>query len=1363
MFKRSLKIIAIFVLVVFIYTNVLPTQQMSLAASIENIKNTKANINYEKPTVSTQLGNFAKDISEYTAKLRESLEGNNFEEFKKDLKISREALKDIRLAVEKELSVNQMKLEDLDVSEAKKRHNSFAFNIQNQLNVFEGLFEKTDKILSTANTSNIGSIEELKSCLEEIENQLGSEQPEQTLGKSLPHNNVSVVPPEPAIGSGANGIFVDPKATGDTSSLPKVPTEEDLAQTPETKWTQEIKALADSLKTPVKMQEYVRNNVDFEPYYGSRRGAFGTLNQMSGNDYDQASLLISMLRYKGIPARYVKGTVEIPIDKVIGWTGAQNPKEAVKVLGSLGIPTVSLVSAGEITAVRTEHIWVEAYLDYDEYRGIGETKADKIWVPLDPSFKQYSFEEGLDIKEITGVSDEQIIEAFKVNGDRSVEDGTITNISTDEMKSFLDTATDKLQNYLKDNKLENADVKQLIGGKRIVPEVLEVLPLTLPYKTITELSKTNIIPKSSSEKIGFSIRGNDPYNLNFGSSDDFNVEYRAVELYGKRITLSWIPASKEDSDIINSYGGLFNTPAYLIQLKPQLKVDGEVVAEGKAVGFGNRQEFTISMGHVGTNVEMISNPVIAGGIYSISFDFGKIDVEELEQIKQRVLAIKDTATETNIYTDEILGEILNSVGKTYFAQLDAINSLIAKASNVVSIRQVSEAMTGYSPKVKYMFNVPVEVKGGSFFIDVDHDVFAVTSLEGKKENEIAYMMNTGVLGSSMEHVIHEQIFQIPAVSSIKILTEASERGIPIYSISKDNIDKLSEINVSSSVKNDIRNAVNSGKVVTIPKQEITYYDWEGTGYIVMDPETGAAGYMISGGLAGGSVAIDVGVTLIGLIALVWAIYDVITIAMALLAATNPFIMIFFFALYVLSIINVIMTLQNILMYWETGDYQYASALFTDLLLNIAFAGIFKVLDLIAPGIMSLFKGVKNQLDEVAEIAAKYGDEVAEMAARYGDDAIEAITKYGDDAIEALTLYGDDALKIIKNYGDDALEVINKYGDDAIKAIKNHGDDALKAIKDYGLDAVELINKYGDDALKAIKNHGGDAIRAIKNYGDDALKAINKYGTDAVEVISKYGDDAVKAIKDYGLDAVELINKYGDDAVNAIKNHGGDAIRAVKKYGDEAMEVIAKYGDDAVNAIAKYGEDGLTAIYVYGDELVESIAKFGDDAVESAIKYGDDAISTMNRGISPSKLDEILSAPKGTRPDPSTYLSKDYINQHLSMFDDGVTRIQWSAPDRPVGPPQGTFAMPKATADEMISKANGDVRKLEELLGLNKGDLGDAPVRVDIPEPTGVRMPTGNEPGANEFWIPGGYTSGGIPEVVIDQVPLDKIIVNPIFN
>ena len=91
-----------------------------------------------------------------------------------------------------------------------KRHNSFVFNIQNQLNVFEGLFEKTDKILSTANTSNIGSIEELKSCLEEIENQLEVNN-RTDFRKISSHNNVSVVPPEPAIGSGAMAYLLTQK------------------------------------------------------------------------------------------------------------------------------------------------------------------------------------------------------------------------------------------------------------------------------------------------------------------------------------------------------------------------------------------------------------------------------------------------------------------------------------------------------------------------------------------------------------------------------------------------------------------------------------------------------------------------------------------------------------------------------------------------------------------------------------------------------------------------------------------------------------------------------------------------------------------------------------------------------------------------------------------------------------------------------------------------------------------------------------------------------------------------------------------------------------------------------------------------
>ncbi|HEY5535044.1 MAG TPA: hypothetical protein VIL99_08950, partial [Ignavibacteria bacterium] len=58
------------------------------------------------------------------------------------------------------------------------------------------------------------------------------------------------------------------------------------------------------------------------------------------------------------------------------------------------------------------------------------------------------------------------------------------------------------------------------------------------------------------------------------------------------------------------------------------------------------------------------------------------------------------------------------------------------------------------------------------------------------------------------------------------------------------------------------------------------------------------------------------------------------------------------------------------------------------------------------------------------------------------------------------------------------------------------------------------------------------------------------------------------------------------------------------------------------------------------------------------------------------------------------------------------------------------------ADDLITQAGGNVSKLEQLLGLSQGSLGTNPVRIDIVNPTGLRLPSGNELGANAQWIPG---------------------------
>jgi hypothetical protein len=66
----------------------------------------------------------------------------------------------------------------------------------------------------------------------------------------------------------------------------------------------------------------------------------------------------------------------------------------------------------------------------------------------------------------------------------------------------------------------------------------------------------------------------------------------------------------------------------------------------------------------------------------------------------------------------------------------------------------------------------------------------------------------------------------------------------------------------SPSKTDIRNAVNAGKVVTVSKTNITYNGWTGCGYIIIDPDTGAGAYMISGGMSGGWLMIAIGNALI---------------------------------------------------------------------------------------------------------------------------------------------------------------------------------------------------------------------------------------------------------------------------------------------------------------------------------------------------------------------------------------------------------------------------------------------------------------------------------------------------------------------
>ncbi|RLB82369.1 MAG: hypothetical protein DRH17_06060 [Deltaproteobacteria bacterium] len=98
-------------------------------------------------------------------------------------------------------------------------------------------------------------------------------------------------------------------------------------------------------------------------------------------------------------------------------------------------------------------------------------------------------------------------------------------------------------------------------GYREIKEIkrpqLNNLAQTFPFKTFTPQYELSEIPDHWRYRALFQM-----YGLNYSTS--------MPELAGKRLTLSYVPATPYDEWLIEYYGGIFNVPAYLVHMKPQL-------------------------------------------------------------------------------------------------------------------------------------------------------------------------------------------------------------------------------------------------------------------------------------------------------------------------------------------------------------------------------------------------------------------------------------------------------------------------------------------------------------------------------------------------------------------------------------------------------------------------------------------------------------------------------------------------------------------------------------------------------------------------------------------------------------------------
>ncbi|MBC1738631.1 hypothetical protein HB984_14420, partial [Listeria seeligeri] len=294
------------------------------------------------------------------------------------------------------------------------------------------------------------------------------------------------------------------------------------------------------------------------------------------------------------------------------------------------------------------------------------------------------------------------------------------------------------------------------------------------------------------------------------------------------------------------------------------------------------------------------------------------------------------------------------------------------------------------------------------------------------------------------------------------------------------------------------------------------------------------------------------------------------------------------------------------------------------------------------------------------------------------------------------------------------------------------------------------------------------------------------------------DNGIQAGKQVLDVRIANVKKVTDDAMQAAKekltrdlNDIGTAAKTIQSKAKETFQMpprerlaFAGVGDDIA------GQTATGTISAAQKKLRDMMSKMDDLNIKGS---GNDDIIKKASGTSRSQTmeeflkemeelprarlskkveDGLVSLPNGKRLDPSVYMSKEEIETHLSLFDDGVVRVQSKkdfdfaiknyGPD--IGDPKtGTYVMPKSVADKAIKVADGNPRILEELLGLKPMSLGENPVLLDIKKTTNMRVPSGNESGAWQgLWEPGGFTNGGIPEAVVDTIKSNEYIVKNVF-
>ncbi|MEZ4646527.1 MAG: transglutaminase family protein [Chloroflexota bacterium] len=647
------------------------------------------------------------------------------------------------------------------------------------------------------------------------------------------------------------------------------PTANDLEETVEVQFTPEITQLAANLQhNPVNIYNWVYNNITFTPTWGSIQGAAACLENRICNAFDTSSLLIALLRVSDIPARYQLGTIDVPVDMALNWLGNfQDATAAARYLASAGIPSAGTVQqAGNIYALRLEHVWVKAYIDYIPSQGSVQQAGDT-WLNMDAAFKQYQYTAGTDFLAATDYDPAAFYDHLQANASLNVAQNAVTHVDTAYIEQTWADVGSELAGIFPD------DVAALLPQQTIISTTHPILAGSLPYPVRLFGLSLPEVPDVLRHKLTVSVHDET------GELLTYTAVLPAVAQ--QTLSIAYEPATQSDIDYIQSVVptsqivqepenalALFFTAVspQLVNVHPMIQLNGVTTVVGSETGMGAAQTVLVQF-----EAPTIATPAVeldarAWGHIGLTLDLAGISDEHIaSRISHYDTLVQDfAAAQAN---DDIngMGQLLDPltvdaydlIVRNWFYRVDHHSRVLSNLQQVAFARYPSLGFFYAGGTVTELFGNPIQMSQDKLYIDIVRQLHIVTALDGDENRERGFSLHAGIMSSRQESDLLAQSIAIDvdeASSAASLLWRAAEQNIPIHTILPGNESASESILAlldNGYPKEAMRDALNAGKVVTVPQNPITI-DGESTyGYVVVDPETGDGAYLLGRANGGG--------------------------------------------------------------------------------------------------------------------------------------------------------------------------------------------------------------------------------------------------------------------------------------------------------------------------------------------------------------------------------------------------------------------------------------------------------------------------------------------------------------------------------